>query len=510
MFAAALVATVAPLWAASHLPAVDAPQHLFLVHVLGALDDPQSPYHAVFTRETGLTYVTLYFGVKWLAALVGVENALRLWLTLVVAGIPLATLALLRAFRRSDWLALLACPLAYTDNFYWGLFSFLTSLPLTLLACALLVRTLEEETRAGLWAGGLAVTLAALQLTHAAAMVFPAVALPVLLLMTRSDRRRRLLAAGALLPGVLLFAGWLAAGVHRDRTLGVPGEPWKAVAPLFDARSFVSQPLQARVEGWFSLLGNGFWDWADRPPLLAWAALAAGLAVVGSVLAARAWTAESLRPELRPAALAALGMLAYLLLPTDVLGYMYMIHPRYAQLAALLLVPALALPAGAATRAFVPLAAVLAVWSGANLATLFQRFDRETRPFEEVAARLAPGARILHLVMDKGSRVATHAVYLHFAALAALRAEGVPSFSLAQDPSFPVHYRPGGRPPAPAWEWRPEAFTWEEHGRHYDHFLVRGAASPERLFGPHLAEITEVFRSGTWVLYRRGEPLRPR
>lgn len=502
-FAAALVATVAPLWSALHLPAVDAPQHLFLVHVLRALDDPQSPYHATYLSEPRLTYVGFYFGVKWLAALVGVENALRLWLTLVVAGIPLATLALLRTFRRNDWLALLACPLAYTDNFYWGLFSFLSSIPLTLLTVALFVRTLEAERHGWRWAAALAVTLAGLQLTHAAAMVFPAVALPVLLVMTRSERPRRVRALAALVPGVALFLGWLVTGVHQDRTLGVAGEPWKAVAPLFDPRSFVFQPAAARVRNWFSLLGNGFWDWADRPAALGWAVLVGVVAVAGVVSFVRARGPGSPRPDLRPAALLGLAGLAYLALPTDVLGYMYMIHPRYAQLSALLLLPVLTLPTGLISSLFAPAATALALYSGVNLALLFDRFDRETASFEAVAAALGPGARILHLVVDKGSGVATHQAYVHYPALAALRSGGIPSFSLALDPSYPVHYRPGAKPPAPAWEWRPEQFTWDQHGHWYDHFLVRGGGSKERLFGAHAADVEEIARKDKWILYRR-------
>ena len=108
----------------------------------------------------------------------------------------------------------------------------------------------------------------------------------------------------------------------------------------------------------------------------------------------------------------------------------------------------------------------------------------------------------MHLVVDPASRVATHAVYLHYAALAAQRADGIPSFSLAQDPSFPVNYRPGRRPSAPKWEWRAARFSWEEHARHYDHFLVRGS-DPAKLFGAHLAELEPVARAGSWILLRR-------
>jgi len=195
IFGSCLVLSLLPLWAARHLPAVDLPQHLFLIHVLGNLAAPSLPYHDVYLARPGLTYLTFYYSVRGMAALVGVEAAMKVWLTLVLAGIPLSLLVLLRALGRSRWLALLACPLIYTDNFYWGLVSFVSSLPLTFLTLAFFVRALEvplvEKRRSWLALGLCAASLLALQLTHAAGMIFPAIALPALLLTTPSDRPRR-------------------------------------------------------------------------------------------------------------------------------------------------------------------------------------------------------------------------------------------------------------------------------------------------------------------------------
>jgi len=49
-----LLATILPLWVTGHLPAVDAPQHLFLIHVLGNLDDPSLPYAQIYEARPGL------------------------------------------------------------------------------------------------------------------------------------------------------------------------------------------------------------------------------------------------------------------------------------------------------------------------------------------------------------------------------------------------------------------------------------------------------------------------
>jgi len=502
-----LLATILPLWVTGHLPAVDAPQHLFLIHVLGNLDDPSLPYAQIYEARPGLTYLTFYYSVRGVAALVGVETALKLWLTLVIAGIPLSLLALLRALGRSRWLALLACPLAFTDNFYWGLISFVSSLPLTFLTLAFFVRSLEtpvgtRRSRLALFA--LALSLLGLQLTHAAGMIFPAVALPLLLLTTPSDRPRRIRTLAALVPGVAVFLAWLLSGVNRGRQFGKPGEPWKAAAPLFNKENFVFTGLEERVGKFVELLSNGFWSYADRPAIYVLAAVAV-LAVVFALVRPQQLSMSRIA-RLRPALLCALAAAFYFFLPTDITGYMYQIHPRYAQVAALLAIPVLPFPLGRLTQVWAGLAAALALYSGVNLSVLFHRFDTEAEAFELVAQKLPKHARILHLVVAKGSRHATHAVYLHYPALAAMRVSGVPSFSLATDPSFPVGYREGAQPPAPPWEWRPETFSWKDHAIWYDHFLARGDFPPERLFGPHAGEVELVSSVDTWRLYRRRGP----
>jgi hypothetical protein len=496
----ALVASLLPLWATRHLPAVDAPQHLFLVHVLRVLRDPSSSYHELFEVGPRVTYVTFYQGTALLAGWFGEETALRLWLTLVMGAVPLALAALLRAFGRSPWLALFACPLLYTDGFYWGLFAFHSTVALTLASLAWCVRALEREERR--WALLFALALAGLVLTHVAALPLPILGCALFSALTRSTapRRRRVLFAAV--PALALLGLWLCAGVQRGRALDL-GEHWSGSGSLLDPANYSFAPLARRARDLVPLLGNGFAGRADFWPVLAWLALVA-LALLAGLLRrfGRAdRSTEVARSDARPLALFASALLCYFALPTDVAGYMYMIHNRFAQLAALCLIVALPRLTGRSLVVVAGLAGALTAAASAQLTVLFARFEREARPFDEVVAALPTGARLMHLVVDPASRVASHAVYLHYAALAALRVDGVPSFSLAQDPSFPVNYRAGARPPGPEWEWRPARFTWED-ARWYDHYLVRGA-EPARLFGAHASEVAPAARAGGWVLLRR-------
>jgi hypothetical protein len=504
--ALAIAVTLMPLWSARHLPAVDAPQHLFLVHVLRALQDPASAYHASY--ETGLrfTYVTFHGGTTLLAAWFGEEAALRIWLSLVLGAVPLAVLALLRAFGRNPWLALLACPLVYTDGFYWGLFGFQSALAPALACLAWCARTLQQPAGERHWAFFFGGAAALLVLTHVAALPLPLLGVAFLLLSTRSDARRRRRVLLASLPALALLAAWLFFGVQRNRDIDL-GKHWSGTGSLLDAENYAFDPIPTRARVLLALLANGFRGGADLWPVLAWLALVVLAVVLAALLAARQGRAGHGAParDLRPLGLLALSLACYFCLPTDVSGYMYLIHGRYSQLAALCAIPAIPRLGGRAGAALAALAAALALASGLQLTALFRRFDREAEPFESVAARLPRSSRVMHLVVDGESRVATHSVYLHYAALAALRCDGVPSFSLAQDPSFLVNYRAGAHPPAPKWEWRPSRFTWEDHARHYDHYLVRGAA-PAELFGEHTGDVQIVAQEDSWTLLRRRSP----
>jgi hypothetical protein len=495
---ACIAVGVLPVWATRHQPGVDFPQHLFLIHVLESVNDPASFYAADYVAKPGLTYVTFYYTVRALAPLVGLENAFRLWLTLVLAGIPISVAFLLKALGRSPWLALLAIPVIYTDNYYWGLISFISSLPFTFLTMAFFVRVLEESPpRRSSWIV-LALSLLLLQLTHAAGMIFPALALPLLLVTTPSNRQRRVRALLGITPGVVLFLAWLVAGVHQGRRMGKPGEPWTASAPLLDARNFVFAPLGHKLAEFWNLLADGFWTWADRPPIQLWAVLM-GLALVAGLVWGKRQplSVAAVRPHL----LLALALACFFLLPSDITGYMYQIYPRYAQVAALLAIGVISLPTRL-TALFVPAAGALAIYSGGLLATLFHRFDVEAERFEPVAAAIAPHSRIMHLVTETSSRVATHAVYLHYAALAAMERDGMSSFSLAIDPSFPVGYR-HGLPPASPSEWQPTQFTWDEQARHYDYFLLHGGGASPALFGAHAGDVELVKQVDRWTLFHK-------
>lgn len=502
--AAAGVAVAAPLWMTRYVPAVDVPEHLFLIRVLDELSASGSPYASVYVARPGFTYLAVYYPVLGLGRLVGIELAMRLFLSLVLAAFPLSLWALLRALGREKWLALLAVPLAYTDNFYWGYVSFHASIPVTLLALAAFVRVLEEREPAGLlWPVALGTSLLGVQLVHGAAMVVPGLALPTLLGLTPSDRRRRTRALIACAPAAIVFGLWLAVGLSSGRRIGAPGEPWTSgPGGLFALSNYSFRPVADAVNTAFDLLSSGFWGYADRPVVIA-AGAAATVCAIAGVFRPQALVRTAFRVRARPAALFAIAAALYLFLPVDVAGYMYAVAPRYAQVAVLLLVPAIPFPGGPARRLGAAAAAACALFAPAVLAPRFAAFGAEAAAIEPIVAAVQPASRIMHLIVDPGSREASHPAFLHFTAYVAFRTGSIPSFSLAIDPSYPVGYAPGGRPPASPWEWQPLQVDFESAGPFYDYFLWRGPGDARAHLGRFGARLEPAASSDGWILYRR-------
>src|SRR3954465_7336751 len=141
----ALIAGVAPLWAAQALPLVDLPQHLHLISVLHRLDDASTLYPEFFARRPALTpYLGYYYLVSALNWLMPIETANRVFLSAYVAGLPLSLAFLLRSFKRPVWPALLSLPFAYGDSFAWGFINYIAALPLSFLCCGLFVRAIAD------------------------------------------------------------------------------------------------------------------------------------------------------------------------------------------------------------------------------------------------------------------------------------------------------------------------------------------------------------------------------
>ena len=499
--------TALPLWSAHYLPLVDLPQHLHLINVMGHLDDPNTLYPEIFKPRGQITpYLGYYYAVWLLAKLVGLFAANQLFLTLVAVLTPVSLAVLLEALGRNPWLSLLACPLFYGDNFYWGFINFCAALPLLFFAMALFVNTLtlppDPKYRREILLGLLVVSV---QLMHIQAFFFAAIALPLLLAMTPSDKLRRLRAAGAALPGALIFAIY-SIGRLGDKPDVAPGAPWHAWGPILSKQNLSFNTVEKNWAQLPELLANGFKDNADRP-VVTWLVAAALLTIVASLISKPKEAPGATWPaRLRGVALAALALVMFLYLPFDIRGYIYYLNFRFAELFALLVIVALPFPGTQGLRLAVVAASVsIAVVYGMTLASHFHDFDREANAIDAITHAVPQKAKIAALSFDTNSAIALHPVYLHIASYPALERGGITSFSFASTPHSPLAYQ-RNPPPAPASEWYADGFDYRTYGAYYDVFLVRGKVPAQRVFHGDDSQYSIAAQSGAFTLYRRATP----
>lgn len=512
VYAVALLLGVAPLWVASALPMVDLPQHLHLISVLHRLDDPTTLYPEFFAARNTLTpYLGYYYLVSALNWLLPLEVANRLFLSAYVAGLSLSLAFLLRALGRPTWPSLLALPFAYGDSFAWGFVNYCASLPLAFLCCGLFVRTLTDGPRRRPWSVGLAVCLVAVLLFHVQAFFFLALGLPWLLLTTpvpedrsaRGFRARltpRLAALVGVLPGVLLFLGWVALRLGEPAEVA-PGQPWKAWGPLLSPENLAYKSFEQNQAEFLQVLANLFHDGSDRWPLYA----VAGVAAVGWVLglALGGPRPEGPMARFRLLGLGVIALALFFLLPFDIRGYIYYLNTRYAHLAAALLVASVPVTRPNPGRSLLWASAACALLLCVVLGRGFRAFSREAAEWNGLVAATAPKPRVMGLIFDFGSTVVRFPVFLHSAAVLARARGGVTNFSFALTPHSPLRYV-GTVPPTFPSEWRPQDFDSASMGGFYDHFLVRGV-HPARVFGARLeTELAVVAHAGnSWLVRRR-------
>lgn len=518
----ALICGVAPLWASQALPLVDLPQHLHLISVLHRLNDASTLYPEVFARRPVLTpYLGYYYLVSTLNWLMPLELANRVFLSAYVAGLPLSLAFLLKSLKRPAWPALLALPFAYGDSFSWGFINYVTALPLAFLTCGFFVRAIDDVPKRRTWAGWLAGALVLVLLFHVQVFAWLAVALPFLLLTTPAPEgpkawRARVPAVVGVVPGVLLFFLWVGLRIGQPQEIA-PGQPWHSWGPMLSPQNLAWKSFAQNLGELITVPqgpGGGL-DLANvRFPLLAGMVpdgsdqsavrLVLLLAIAATVVAMAKGRDVKEGPiaRWRILGLAVLGFVLFFALPFDIRGYMYYLNTRYMHLAAALLV--VAVPPLTETWA------KRAVWAGVlaavvlmlPLRTAFAAFDRESRALTELAAAAPPKPRVMGLVYATGSSAVTHPVYLHASAVIARERGGLTNFSFALTPHSPLMYQ-GEPPPTFPSEWRPDQMSWEQQGRFYDTFVVRGV-HPARVFGPRLeSELYVAAQAGDFWLVRK-------
>jgi hypothetical protein len=481
---AAGTALALPFWVGRVVPLLDLPQHLALVAVLRHHGDPAWGFERFFDVEwaTLTPYWTYYAAATALSWLMPVETATRLYLTAGALAWPWAGIALCRARGSSPWLGLLVAPLALDTNLYLGFVSYTSGVLLLFFLSALFLRYLERAT----WPSGVATALGAglLFFTHVQPFVF-FLALSAWFAATARALRwpGRLGRLLPLLPATLgLFVPWIYAQFIAGRQGSGARYTFGRIGSL---RALFRSPLESLTDLPSSIAG-AFQDRSDLVLLAGWAALVA-------------WAVPASRVRMRLVVPVLLALLGYFAAPMSIAGQ-WNIGPRFATLAALLLVAVLDVDLPLARRIGAA-AAALAVLVGVNAAREHIHFDREAGAFDRALEAIPRGSRVLPLIFENRGQVIATWPYLHIGQYAMVRGGGVVSSTLARVPAFPIRLRDPKSLPALD-PFQPRWFRYETAGLAYDVFLLRGAGAVERAAFPP-GSVDVVFDEGDWTVLRR-------
>lgn len=445
VFVGLLLLSLAPVARATVLPMADWPSHLAMIRILGELGDPASPFQTFFARRPGFTpYVGFYWSTRVLAAVMPLEAAGRIFLCTVLVALPLSTLALIRAFGGSRWLALLAIPFAFAFPFHLGLVPYMAGIPPAIATVALTVARLQGRLPAARWDVVAAILPIVSLLLHAHAFAFALTGAFLCALITRGpDVRTRGRLLLPILPAALLFGFWtVGTGLV---SAGANTAEWSV---RFD-------PVSKRMLALAPNLTAAYKDTLDTGVLQVFAVLLGSCALIA--------IREPARRENRtwPAAAAiAIGASAgYLVAPAH-LERGAMIHMLVYQRFLLFAVVGLIALVGAFTPSIssvtwrvgaVTLVVVNTLYTGAQ----FDRFDREAGDLASLLAPLADaeGSCAVSMVGAVPSRVMRNRLsHTHLPDYATVWHGTIPGAPLAGAAHVPVALRGAAGNVVTTWE----------------------------------------------------------
>lgn len=507
VFAVASALVIArPLAAATYPPLTDLPMHAAQTGALRHFWDPAWHLQEQFTlHPLEVPYLSTYVLGALLSLALPMITAVKVATGLALLALPAGLAVLARGAGRSPLLGAAGLGLVWTNLTEWGFVNFVCAIGLFAMSVGFALLVLERPSPARRW--GLALSLLALFFTHLFRYPFAlgGIALAAAATWPAGGRARALVLP--VLPSLALFGLWTRI---RPTTLDTTKTP----------------PLDLHPERAKEIPDLFFRSFHDKGERLAEEALRSSLALVAAALVVlwlleRAGASSLARPARRDrrfrlgAALVPLGcaaacFLSFFTLPMQI-GVWWYVYPREIVAAAALSLACLPdLPRLGVFRLGAVVALVLPALGMERVVTRnHAQFDRATRDFDAVVAKIPPAPKLLYLVFDHGGSTRTVTPFIHLPAYVQATRGGWLSFHFAVFGASPLRYRDRREPGAvippemmTRWEWRPDAFRMEEHGEFFDWFLVRRAGDPRGVFdGDPRVEL--VAHEGTWWLFHK-------
>lgn len=478
---ATVVLCASIMWLTPRLPMVDLPQHAAQIALWRDLISANSPWDGFVQTNLKTPYLVGYMLALPFAAVLPIESAIRIVLSVACLSFIAASIALRREYgadQRLDWLIV---PSFYGLAWKWGYYPFLVAAPFMVLLIHLAlkhVRNVQAKTGCAIFAIGTILLFA-----HGMAFLFGC-ALAVLIVLQHSITIRKL--AVAMVPFVLLGIV-MSAFVLFTSGFDTPFESVRFIWGFDPVVRMLS--LIALCHDFTAGL----------------ALLSMGLLLVPLVLGL----------ELNRAALLPAGFLAawVLVMPKDMLGAVHWAE-RFGMLTMLFFALAWRRPTREEATSAAPgasLLLVLACWASlASTGWRIHQFGYEAADFEVVLGAAQSGKRALNVTVDPSSTVVDHPFqYIQHAAWYQADKQGLVDYNFASLHNLVVRYRQGQRPPLDVdFAWRSHNVDWHKHrARAYDYYFVRHGEKqiPPQLIHNGECRIETVATSGAWTLLKRGE-----
>lgn len=482
LFAVVLFTLVAlyPIWSVRFLPLQDYPEHLLQAHMFSHRNDPSFDYNDHFDFNFRMApYVTFYAVLIPLSAVLPIETAGKLAVSLYIFAVALLVMKLKQRFKADflPWGFLLLFPFAFNQQYFQGNTNYLYSLPL--LVFALLDHEELSKTPLSVWpCCRHFFWQLALFFTHPLTFllyVSLAGAGAVLSWGKRDEFVRGLIPP---IVGAALFLLWFTI----DNAGGSEGPMWW-------------KPFSSTL-AWYGYMFTGmrWFDGVDLVSLALWTGITAlGLRALFSE------RGETKGFPVRYLVFFILTTVAVFVLPFGKGPYSY-IGTRVAPVSYFFLAILVGRFRfrGAWGSVFVFLVAGVLMHSLVKQG----RVSNEIQEIAPIVASIPPNSLILPLVFDDDSPEleSSFDMHLHDHDYYHLLVGGGVSPYIIRNPLFPVYYKNHVNLPAPG-QYTPNLFNWGEHSAPYQYFLVRTAPDAMIEYPPEKMKLVD--RSGSWFLFKK-------
>lgn len=482
---------VAPLWVGRFLPLYDYPAHLVVPAVLHHWGAPSTHVRELYVTAPGLNPNSLHYFFTWLlGAVLPLEVASKLFVSLALAALPWSVVYALKTFGR-DWrLALLVLPLCYGRHFWYGFVGFCAAVPLGLVVLSLLWRALTQDFSRRR-AVALAVATMVFPFVHFFAMAATVgVGALVTMLVARRRGARVVWRAAPLLSGPLVMVPWVVARLTDSGAAGAT-----TAGPLFTRPpigTYIGMLRHWFIDGYLSTVD----EWLAA---LVVVSLSVFLLVPGLFVKRDAPTPEQGAPVL----IASVFLIAYVVLPFELHRPFEWWAMNVRMIPFAFVWSVVAIQPGtlrlSGRWALAPVALASAAWF-IGIAIDFRRFNDAERGLSQVLDAVPPGARVQTVLTDyRAPMHYSHYPFFYAGAYAVVQGGG----QTAPFPPIPQAWVNAKTELATPFAGDSLFFDRGQHLRGSSHFLVRACSAPGCLPDPLVADSATrlVADAPPWRLY---------